>query len=44
MLFHQDILKGFQVIDWALFCNGTPTYQYVKIQYWEQKFDSSDEF
>ena len=43
MLFHQDILNGFQVIERALFCNGTATYKYVKIQYWDQKCES-DEF
>ena len=26
--FHQDILNDFQVIERALFCNGTATYKY----------------
>ena len=28
MLFHQDILNGFQVIERALFYKGTATYKY----------------
>ena len=28
MLFYQDILNDFQVIERALFCNGTATYKY----------------
>ena len=28
MLFHQDILNGFQVIERALFCNGRATLMY----------------
>ena len=44
MLFHQDILNGFQVIERALFCNRTATYKYVKIQYPDQKCDINDGF
>ena len=33
MLFHQDILKGFQIIERTLFCNGIATRsQHVSVE------------
>ena len=34
ILFHQDFLNGFQVIERALFCNGTATYKYYYKYYY----------